>query len=109
MFKNFKIERVLSCVDISDCPGNKAMADRVLGDENVDEKSHQLSYMVVHMVSQLQVVAVDVAYEKFYTKFKLDEKNILILASKNASLGGLLGVLNQLKRTSYQLNVMKEA
>ncbi len=87
MFKNFKIERVLSCVDISDRPGSKT-ADRVLGDENVDEKSHQLSYMVVHMVSQLQVVAVDVAYEQFCTKFKLDEKNLLILASRNASLVG---------------------
>jgi len=100
-------ERVLSCVDISDRPGSKTMADRVLGDEHVDEKSHQLSYMVVHLVSQLQVVAVDVAYEQFCTKFRLDEKNLLILASQNASLVGLLGVLNQLRRTSYQLNVMK--
>ena len=55
-------ERVLSCMAISDRPESKAMTERVLGDECIDEKAYQLSYMVVHMVSQLQVVAVDVAY-----------------------------------------------
>ena len=100
-------ERVLSCLELSSHPGNKAQVDRVLGDHNVNEKSHKLSYLAVHIISQLQVVANDNTYEESCQKFSKDKKKILILGIKNTTLVGLMVVLLQLKRTSSQLYNMR--
>jgi hypothetical protein len=100
-------DRVLSCLELKDHPGSKAKSNRVLGDNNVDEKSYKLSHVAVHIVSQLQMVADDANYATSYQKFTTERKNILIFGNQNVILVGLMGVLLQLQRTSSQLQQMK--
>jgi hypothetical protein len=78
-------ERVLSCLDIREHPGSKKYSDSLLGAEHLNEKSHKLSHTAVHIVSQLQMVAVDNdrAYEEFYQRFAYVERDFKILASRN--------------------------
>ena len=68
----------------------------------MNEKSHKLSHLAVHIVSQLQVVANYNSYQESCRKFSKDQKNILIFGIKNTTLVGLMGLLLQLKHTSSQ-------
>ena len=99
--------RILNCVDASLHPGSKINGPEIFGDHMVTDKSYQLSYLVVHMVSQLQVVADDSTYEDCYLKFNQVQERIRIFGNQNASLVGLMGFLRQLRRTSSELSYMK--
>ena len=100
---------MLSCADITTHPGSKERGSRVYGDDNLSEKSHQLSRLVVQIVSQLQVVAEDKDYDVTYEKYAKHAKLIRIFACRNATLVGLMGILLQLKRTSDEYRDMKWA
>ena len=91
-------------MEIDTHPGSKGRGPKIYGDDYLSEKSHQLSRLSVHIVSQLQVVAEDKHYKVFYEKFATHARLIRIFACENATLVvGLMGLLLQLKRTSEEL------
>ena len=70
-------------------PGSKNNGPEIFGDHMVTDKSYQLSYLVVHMVSQLQVVADDSTYEDCYLKFNQVQERIRI----KCFISGTYGIL----------------